>query len=275
MRKPMLVLGALFLALGMLAACGSASEKGGAGQKNNTNANENSGSGSTEKKELTIGTEGVYKPFSFKDLETGELTGYDVEVAREVAKRIGMKPNFVPTPWKSMFASLNSKRFDMIANQVGITKERKKNYAFSIPYTYSGARVIVNKDNTTIKGVEDLKGKVVGTTRGSNYAKYAKEAGAKVKYYKGIGQVLKDLSLKRIDAALNDRLFILTELDGSKYDVKAVGGVFHEVKMAFAFREKGSDQLVKKVNKALKSMKEDGTLAEISKKWFGENVSER
>ncbi|HEU5140641.1 MAG TPA: transporter substrate-binding domain-containing protein [Bacillales bacterium] len=273
MRKPLQLFGVFFLVVGMLSACGSASNEG-AGQ-NQTNAGESTDSGSTDKEVLTIGTEGVYKPFSFKNLETGKLTGYDVEVAREVAKRIDMEPKFVPTPWKSMFASLNSKRFDMIANQVGITKERKENYAFSVPYTYSGARVIVNKDNTTIKGIEDLKGKVVGTTRGSNYAKYAKEAGAKVKYYKGIGQVLKDLSLKRVDAALNDRLFILTELDESKFDVKAVGDVFHEVKMAFAFRQEGSDQLVKKVNKAIKAMKEDGTLAEISKKWFGENVSER
>lgn len=268
MRKPLLLLGVLLLAIGMLSACGSAAKK-------NTSNQNAAGTTSGGKKVLTIGTEGVYKPFSFKDLKTGKLTGYDVEVARAVAKRIGMKPVFKPTPWKSMFASLNSKRFDMIANQVAITKDRKKNYAFSIPYTYSGGQIIVNKNNTSIHSLKDLKGKVVGTTQGSNYAAIAKKAGAKVKYYKGIAEALKDLSLGRIDAALNDRLFILTQLKKSHEPVKAVGKVFDKTKMGFAFRKNGSGQLVKKVNKALKSMKKDGTLAKISKKWFGENVSVR
>lgn len=269
MRRVLLLLGTLFLAVGMLTACGSSSSNNSAGNQNAKS------SASNGKKVLTIGTEGVYKPFSYKDLNTGKLTGYDVDVAREVAKRIGMKPVFKPTPWKSMFASLNSKRFDMVANQVSITKERKKSYAFSIPYTYSGGRVIVNKKNTSIHGLKDLKGKVVGTTKGSNYAKVAKKAGAKVKYYKGIAEALKDLSLNRIDAALNDRLFVLTQLKKSNEPVKAVGKVFDKTKMAFCFRKNGSQQLIQKVNKALKSMKKDGTLAKISKKWFGENVSVR
>ncbi|HET7658472.1 MAG TPA: transporter substrate-binding domain-containing protein [Bacillales bacterium] len=268
MRKPFLLFGALFLMVGMLTACGT-SNGANAGNKQSASHTSN------DQKVLTIGTEGVYKPFSFKDLETGKLTGYDVEVAREVAKRIGMKPVFKPTPWKSMFASLNTKRFDMIANEVSVTPERKKKYAFSIPYTYSGGRVIVNKDNTTIHGLKDLKGKVVGTTKGSNYAKIAQQAGAKVKYYKGIEEALKDLSLNRIDAALNDRLFILTQLKKSNEPLKAVGPVFDKTEMAFTFREQGSEALIKKVNNALKEMKKDGSLAKISKKWFGENVSER
>lgn len=263
MKKSILLAGALCLFLGFLSACGSSSGK---------DAEQNS-TGDSGKKVLTIGTEGTYKPFSFKNLKTGKLTGYDVEVAKEVAKRIGMKPKFVLTPWKSMFGALNSKRFDMIANQVGINPQRKEHYAFSLPYTYSGAKVIVNKDNTTIHGWDDLKGKVVGTTKGSNYAKYAKAAGAKLKFYKGIDQVLTDLQAKRIDAALNDRLFILTQLD-SKNNLKAVGDISHKSKTAFMFRQKGSKDLIKKVNKALKAMKKDGTLKKISEKWFGANVSE-
>lgn len=267
MKKMTMLLSSLFLFTGILAGCGASSEGTGEGEKNN-----NSESGG--KQALTIGTEGTYKPFSFKNLESGELTGYDVEVAREVAKRVGMKPEFAPTPWKSMFASLDSKRFDMIANQVTITSERKKKYDFSTPYTYSGGRVIVHQDNHTIKGLEDLKGKVIGTTRGSNYAQIAKDAGAELKYYKGINEVLSDLNVKRIDAALNDRLFILTTMKDMNYDVKAVGDTFNQLEMAFAFR-KGSDDLIQKVNQALKEMKEDGTLAKISKEWFGEDVSEQ
>lgn len=265
MGKPLRLTVILFLILGFLSACGNNS--------GNDEGEEKAGASSSNKQTLKIGTEGTYKPFSFKNLETGELTGYDVAVAREVAKRIGMEAEFVTTPWKGMIGALESKRFDMIANQVGINEKRKNNYAFSNPYTYSGARVIVNKDNTSIHGFDDLKGKVVGTTKGSNYAAYAKEAGAKLKYYKGIDQVLKDVGSGRIDAGLNDRLFILTQLDAKK-KLKAVGEAAHSTKMAFMFRQKGSQELIQKVNKALKEMKKDGTIAEISEKWFGANVSE-
>lgn len=134
-----------------------------------------------------------------------------MEVAKEVAKRLDMKPKIVPTEWKNMFTSLGS-RFDMVANQVTITPEREKQYAFSTPYTVSGGKVIVNKSNKDIKGIKDLKSKVVGTTQGSNYSMEAEKAGAKVKYYKGIAQVLSDLDVNRVDAAMNDELFILTEL---------------------------------------------------------------
>ncbi|MGP4082367.1 transporter substrate-binding domain-containing protein [Pseudalkalibacillus sp. R45] len=247
------------LMLSFISACGMKDNKEGAG--------------GDEREKLKIGTEATYPPFSYRDSESNEVTGYDVDIAREVAKRIGMKAEFIPTEWKGMFGSLDSKRFDMVANQVTITDERKKKYAFSEPYTKSGGQVIVHQDNNEIKSIEDLKGKTVGTTQGSNYAEAAKEAGAKIKYYKGIAQVLADLNVNRIDAALNDRLFIQQELKDSNYEVKPVGDPFNENQMAFAFR-KDQNELIEKVNKALTEMKEDGTIAEISEKYFGEDVSE-
>lgn len=260
MKRQWLLALSFTLILSLLAACG-------------TNENKDESASGEKRETLTIGTEATYPPFSFRDPKTNDITGYDVDVAREVAKRIGMKAKFVPTEWKGMFSSLDTKRFDMIANQVTITDERKEKYDFSIPYTISGGQVIVHQDNTEIKGIEDLKGKKVGTTQGSNYAKAAEEAGADVKYYKGIAQVLADLNVKRIDAALNDRLFIQQELKDSDYNVKAVGDTFNKSTTAFAFR-KNEDELLEKVNNALKEMKEDGTLAKISKKYFGEDVSE-
>ncbi|MDN4526968.1 transporter substrate-binding domain-containing protein [Fictibacillus fluitans] len=255
MKKLWAILMVSVMLAGILSACG----------------NNNGGSGS-KKKELTIGTEATYPPFSYRDKKTNEVTGYDVEVAKEVAKRLDMKPKVVPTEWKNMFTSLGS-RFDMVANQVTITPERKAQYVFSTPYTVSGGQVIVNKSNKDIKGIKDLKGKVVGTTQGSNYSKEAEKAGAKIKYYKGIAQVLSDLDVNRVDAAMNDELFILKELKDTKYNVKAVGKPFNENKMAFAFKKDNKD-LAKKVDKALADMKKDGTLAKISKKYFGADVSE-
>lgn len=247
------------LIIGVLAACGTDNKKDNA---------------SGDKREvLKVGTEATYPPFSFRDSESNDVTGYDVEIAREVAKRIGMKVEFVPTEWKGIFGALDTERIDMIANQVTITDERKEKYAFSEPYTVSGGQVIVHEDNKDIKGLEDLEGKTVGTTQGSNYAEAAEKAGADLKYYKGIAQVLADLNVNRIDAALNDRLFVQQELKDDSYKVKAVGEPFSKTKMAFAFR-KDQDKLIEKVNNALKEMKEDGTIEEISQNYFGEDVSE-
>lgn len=222
---------------------------------------------------LTVGTEGTYPPFSFRDLQSNQLAGYDIDVAKEVAQRLGREVEFVPTQWKSMLASLDAQRFDFVANQVSVTPEREQQYAFSEPYTVSGAEVIVSNENPKqIQGVADLKGKVVGTTQGSNFAKAAEEAGAEVRYYPGIAQVLTDLQQNRIDAALNDRLYILTELKEANYRVKAVGEPFTKEVTAFAFR-KDNQQLRDQVNQALDEMRQDGTLANISNKWFGEDVS--
>lgn len=226
-----------------------------------------------EAKPLVVGTEGTYPPFSFRDLQTGKLAGYDIDIANEVAKRLGRSIEFVPTQWKSMLASLDAKRFDFVANQVTVTAERQQQYAFSEPYTVSGAVVIVSNGNPKqIQGINDLKGKVVGTTQGSNFAEAAQNAGAEIKYYSGIAQVLSDLQQNRIDAALNDRLYALTELKKTNYAVKAVGEPFNKESTAFAF-QKDNTQLRDQVNQALTEMKQDGTLATISKKWFGEDVS--
>lgn len=252
----------LVLTLGVLAACGANSE--------NKETSEESG----EKETLLIGTEATYPPFSYRD-ENNEITGYDVEVAREVAKRIDMEAEFKAIEWKGLLSSLETERIDMVANQVTITEERKEKFDFTTPYTISGGQVIVHNDNEDIKSIDDLEGKTVGTTQGSNYEKAAIDAGAETKIYKGANQALTDLSNKRgIDAAMNDRLFILTELPKTEFNVKGVGETFNQTEMAFAL-PKGKEDLAEKINGALEEMKEDGTLADISAKYFdGENVSE-
>ncbi len=221
---------------------------------------------------IKVGTEGTYPPFTFKD-EKGELQGFDVEIINEVAKRIGVKAEFVPTEWKAMFAGLDSERFDVIANQVSINQERTAKYDFSSPYTVSGAQVVVNKETTDIKGLEDLKGRKVGVTQGSNWDGIAKKAGAEVQYYKGANEIFADLAAKRIEATVNDRLFISEYLlKNPNQQIKVVGPTFDSAQMALAFR-KGSPELVEAVNKALADIHADGTYLKISQKWFGEDVS--
>lgn len=257
MKKTLTSVLAISASLGVLAACGSES------------TNSNSGSEETEAV-ITVGTEATYPPFTYKD--KGELTGYDIDVLNEAAKRANFKVEYEAMDFKGLVPALDANRIDLIANQMSITPEREEKYAFSDPYAVSGARVIVASDNNDIKGIEDVEGKVVGSTQGSVYAKLAEEAGAEVKYYKGANQVLQDLQVGRLDAALNDRLFILTELEKTGYDVKAVGDIFNTSETAFMARQ--DNEVLGKLDEALKEMKEDGTIAEIGEKYFGEDISQ-
>lgn len=221
---------------------------------------------------LLIGTEGTYAPFTFHD-ESGELTGFDVDLAREIAKRLGVEPVFMETQWDAMFAGLDSERFDMIANQVGIRKDRKEKYDFSDPYISSSMVLVVHKDNKSVKSFEDIKGLKAAQSMTSNYADKAREYGAEIVGVEGFTQAIDLITSERVDVTLNDELSVLDYLK-QKPDapIKIVARSADASKSGFMFR-KGSGELVEAVNQALKEMMEDGTYLEISKKWFGEDVS--
>ena len=205
-------------------------------------------------KVINIGTEGVYAPFTFVD-EKGKLTGYDVEVITEAAKRAGIKINFTPTPWDSMFLGLESKKYDIIANQIGKNPDREKKYLFSESYLISGAQLIVKDNNNKIKTLADLKGKKVGTGVGSNYNKiltdYDKNKEINLVYYDGdVTQVFQDISLGRLDATLNDRLTVGENVKKLGLKVKTVGNPINEVPSYFVFRKDSAD-LKTKIDKAI------------------------
>ncbi len=227
-------------------------------------------------KVINIGTEGVYAPFTFVD-EKGKLTGYDVEVITEAAKRAGIKINFVPTPWDSMFLGLESKKYDIVANQIGKNPDREKKYLFSESYLISGAQIIVKDTNNKIKTLNDLKGKKVGTSVGSNYNKllteFDKNKEINLVYYDGnVTEIFQEISLGRLDATVNDRLTVGENAKKLGLKVKTVGNPINEVPSYFIFR-KDSGDLKNKIDKALLSMKKDGTLGKISKKWFNEDFT--
>ena len=129
---------------------------------------------------LRVGTEGTYAPFSFQDPATGQLAGYDVDVATAVGERLGKKVEFVQTPWDSIFAALEANRFDIVANEVTISPERRAKYDLSEPYSVAEGVVITRANDDSIKSVNDLKGKTVGATITSNWAQVARDAGAKL-----------------------------------------------------------------------------------------------
>ena len=221
---------------------------------------------------LLIGTEGTYAPFTFHD-QSGKLTGFDVEIAEEVAKRLGVQPEFKETQWDAMFAGLDSQRFDMIANEVGIRPDRQEKYDFSNPYIVSPAVLAVHKDNTTVKGFEDIKGLKAAQTLTSNLTDIARKHGAEIVGVEGFNQAIDLLASKRVDVTINDGLSLL-DLLHQKPDtpIKIVAKDPNAAKNGLMFR-KGNKELVDAVNKALDDMQKDGTYLKISEKYFGADVS--
>jgi L-cystine transport system substrate-binding protein len=223
-------------------------------------------------KVIRIGTEGTYSPFTFHDA-SGKLTGFDVDIATEVARRLGVKAEFVETKWDGMFAGLDAKRFDVVVNEVTIRADRILKYDFSAPYIVSKAVLIVNQDNTDIKKFSNLKGKKAGQTLTSNLATLARENGAEIVQIDGFNQSLDLLTSKRIDATINDSLsFLDFKKQRPDAPIKVVDAQKTKDKAGILFN-KGNKELVAAVNLELNSMKNDGTYLKISKKWFNEDVS--
>jgi cystine transport system substrate-binding protein len=255
-----------------LTACGGGSDS--AGSSSEEPAKGASLSSIQEDGVITVGTEGTYRPFTFHEGGTGDLTGYDVEVTEAVAEELGVEVRFEETQWDAIFAGLESGRFDMIANQVSINPERQESYDFSSPYTVSEGVVVVLEDNDEISSFEDLEGKTTAQSLTSNWYELAKDNGADVEAVEGWAQAVELLRQQRVDATINDELTFLDyeNSEGGDTGLEVAATTDDAAESAFAFR-KGSGDLVEAVDEALATLREDGTLAEISEKYFGTDVS--
>ncbi|MBT2537907.1 amino acid ABC transporter substrate-binding protein [Arthrobacter sp. ISL-69] len=223
--------------------------------------------------ELKVGTEGTYKPFSFHADGSGDLTGYDVEIITAVAGKLGVKASFQETQFDAIFAGLEAKRFDVVANQVSITDERKAKYEFSEPYTVSTGVIVTKADDSSVSSFDSLKGKTTAQSLTSNWYKLAQESGANVEAVEGWAQAVTLLKQGRVDATINDKLTYLDYQKTAKDDeIKIAAETTDKSLSAFAFR-KGSTSLTEAVNTALGELQTDGTLAKISQKYFDADVS--
>ena len=249
MRRILLALAAVLLTAATLAGCG----------------------GSGDATTLRVGTEGTYSPFSYQGTD-GKLTGYDIEVVTAVAGKLGKQVEFTQTPFDSIFAGLEAKRFDLIANQVTITDERKAKYDLSEPYTGSEGVIVTRADDNSIKSLADLKGKTTAQSSTSNWAGVARNAGANVEAVEGFVQAIQLLKDRRVDATVNDTLAV-GDYQRAKNDstIKVAGKTGNTSQQAFAARKDSG--LMPDVNRALDQLRADGTLKTISDKYFGTDVS--
>ena len=222
---------------------------------------------------LRIGMEGTYPPFNYKN-DKGELDGFDVDIAKALATKLGVKPEFTTTEWSGILAGLQAGKFDVIVNQVAATDKRRETFDFSEPYVISYPQLIIRTNETRkLDTPADLKGKKIGVGQGSNYADLAKSIeGAEVRTYPGAPEYLQDLATGRIDVAINDSLLIPYLREKTKLPVKAGAPIGKPESNAIPFR-KGNPKFKQAIDKALDDMKVDGTYAKISTRWFERDVS--
>ncbi|MBS9336537.1 transporter substrate-binding domain-containing protein [Fructobacillus papyrifericola] len=223
---------------------------------------------------FTVGLEGTYAPFSYHD-DKGNLTGFEVEIAEALAKKMDMKVNFVQSKWDSLIAGINAKRYDAVINNIGITDDRKKNYRMSTPYLYPKAALIRRTGDTSLNKLSDIKGKTMAQSVTSNYGKRAQAEGANIKAVAGIIEAMNLLTTNRADGSLNDMgAFENWKQSNPDADVEAVdvskdmGSTPDGVLM-----NKDNKKLQEKVNKAMKEIREDGTLTKLSKKYFNKDLT--
>jgi polar amino acid transport system substrate-binding protein len=222
---------------------------------------------------LVIGLDDSFPPMGFKK-DDGKLVGFDIDAAEELGKRLGIKIVWQPTAWDGVIMSLDSKKFDCIWNGMTITDKRAEQVLFTKPYIMDG-QIAVVKAGSKVKNFDELGGQVVGVQKGSPALEAAKKlpkAASEVKEYDVNPKAFLDLDSGRLAAVVIDnvsgRYFVATT--PGKY--KILPGFITKEPFGIAFR-KGEADLRDMVQKTIDAMVADGTMAKISKKWFGEDIT--
>ncbi|ARI76906.1 transporter substrate-binding domain-containing protein [Halobacillus mangrovi] len=275
MRKWLFMITLSFLMIFTLAACGSSDE--GENTSGDTNDSENTSEGSDESGseydlvedgKFTFAASGEFKPFSMTNA-SGEMTGFDIDVANAVAEELGLEPVQKKQKFASIVEGVKTGRFDAAVASHTITEERAKEVDFSTPYYYSGAQIFTRPDSD-IEALEDLEGKEIAVSKGSTYSKFAEEVTDNIKTYDSDVVALQSLAKGRHDAVITDFL-TGKEAKGQGLEIEAKK-MIERSEQAVAVA-KGNDKLLEDINAALDKLREDGTLAEISKEYFGEDIT--
>lgn len=228
-----------------------------------------------DKGTLVAGMEGNWAPWSYHDLDTNEVIGYDADTARAIGEKLGVEVQIVEAPWESLFAGLDDGRYDIVINGVEVTDERSEKYDFSEPYAYIHTALVVRKDNEEIKSFDDLKGKKTVNSIGSTYMELAESYGASAAGVSTLNDTIQNVIDGRADATLNAVVSIYDYLNQQPdANIKIVATTEDASHVAIPIR-KGDEtaSFEKAVNAAIEELKADGTLAKLSEKYFGSDVT--
>ena len=227
-----------------------------------------------ERGTIIIGLEGDWAPWSFVD-ENDQLMGFDVEVARAIAAKLGVEAEIIPGEWDGLFAGMDAGRYDIVVNGVEVTPERTEKYYFADPYAYIRTALIVRGDNETIKTFEDLKGKKTANSIASTYMNLAEDYGATCYGVDTLDETLTMVLQGRVDATLN-AIVSYTDYMAQHPDanLKVVATTEDASNVAIPMR-KGAEttSLLEAINKAIAELHEEGVISELSVKYFGEDIS--
>lgn len=263
MKKVLSVIMLVVLVAAVFAGCGSKSKQ-------------DAGLNSLERVKkagvLTIGLDDSFPPMEFRD-DKNNLIGFDIDVAKEIGKKLGVKVQHIPTEWSGIIEALKTSKFDMIMATLSITDERKKQILFSDPYIMEGQIIAVKKGNTSIKTADDLKGKIVACQLGTTGQEAAKKVqGIKeLKPYDKITEAFYDLKIGRVDAIVVDELVGRYYISKNAADYEVLPQKLTDEPVGIGFKKQDTE-LKDAVQKAMDELKAEGTLSKISEKWFGTDI---
>ena len=225
---------------------------------------------------ITVATEGAWSPFTYHDADTNELVGFDVEVAKEIASRLGVEAEFEEGDFDGGLTGVSTGTYDMMANGVDITEDREQTFDFTDPYAYDHAVVVTKADNDTIKSFDDLKGLTTANSVGSTYAQMGEEYGATVVNVPTLGETMELVINGTADATINANTSVQDYFNTTGTTELKVAAVDEETTEYAIPLKKGEDNdtLREAINKAIASMKADGTLTELSNKYFGADITQ-
>ena len=222
---------------------------------------------------LVVALEGAWQPWSYHDT-SDTLVGYDVEVSRAIAEKLGVEPEYVESDWDSLFAGLDAGRYDMVCNGVEVTEERAKTYDFTTPYGYIHTALAVRKDNENIHSFEDLKGKTTANSLASTYMELAESYGATVQGIDTLEETIQLLTAGRIDATLNADVSFYDYLNvHPEADFKLVAQTAEASHVAIPVLKSEDTAYLDALNAAIEELRADGTLKTLSEKYFGQDIS--
>ena len=222
---------------------------------------------------IIFATEGNWAPWTFYD-EEGNRAGFDIEVAQAVAVKMGLEAEFVDVEWSGIFAGIEVGRYDTAANGVDVTDERSQKYDFTTPYCFNRVALVVRNDNEAIKSFEDLEGRVTANSPGSTYMTIGESYGATVMEVEALSETMALVISGRADATINaiDSFNdYMKEQPDAPLMIAAVSEDYTPV--AFPLRKDGSENLLAAINQAIEDLRADGTLAAISVKYFGVDIT--
>ena len=257
MRKSILTLGITAILTGILATCSMAY------------AADDELSQIQEAGKLKVGVEGTYPPYTYHD-DDGELTGFDVEVAKAIADKLGVEADFTESDWDSLLAGIDSGRLDTVINAVSITPEREEKYDFAGPYFYITQQIVVAKDNDDIVDMASLDGKKVANTATTAYLDILEDAGASLVQISTAEEAVSLIESGRADFTTFNSVVFNEYLQQHPDANLKVAFVIPDVVDTYAVPvKKGETALYDAVQQAIDELKEDGILSKLSEDYFG------